>query len=95
MARVVYKLVDGLAVNVRSVKDTYVLKPGELEQRVNKLPEPDTLSTSEAVESREAQIFTALSVEDVLNLLKAKGLINDEDIASMKEAKQDAFSAKG
>lgn len=75
--RYAYRLTNGLAHDLRYVKQNYVLQPGELEGQAEPLPNPDAISVPAAVAARNA----------------AKVAKDQQDVADgveREQAKQDA-----
>ena len=53
MPRYAYVLTDGLAHDMRFVRDDYALQPGEVEGFGEPLPDCDAMSLKEAVDARD------------------------------------------
>jgi hypothetical protein len=87
MARIVYNLESGIAMNIRFVKPAYVLQPGERETTGGELPTQESLSSPSAFKKRQQDkraaqdsVRNRASVDDIVAVLKKKGLLTDQDL---------------
>lgn len=94
MARIVYNLNKGIAENIRFAKAAYALRPGELEAQGGTLPTQEALSDPAAWAAQAADVqakaqarATAPTVEDLILVMKEKGVLTDQDIAKLRADK--------
>lgn len=88
MSRVIYKLVNGIASDVQRLRDDKPTPAGYLETTPDKPHTPKDLSDPQAWAAREAKEKESLSVDDVVALLKTKGVIDDLDIEKAQKSRR-------
>lgn len=86
--KIVYRLTNGIAADIRCERESYALKAGELSVPGDEIPTPQSLSDPAAWAAMQAEkSVIPMSGEDVLALLIKEGVISKAKVDAARAQK--------